>query len=217
MSDKKSGKGPIISAAIGAAFFAVPYVGLSIPLLPSIGIAIAAFGAGNLLFSPEKNNGIIGEFDLNRDLSETINTARKQNNQISLMIKKIDDLNLREEISEITDTASKIIDAVEKNPEKYDKAKNFFEYYLPVTLKIIVEYDNIENQRLNNDEVKKFMSTAESMIYKINKSFKTQLSNLYQTNMLDTDAEMKVFDSMLNLDGFNEISDFNLKGGNKSE
>ena len=213
MSDNKNGKGPIISAAIGAAFFAIPYIGLSIPLLPSIGIAVAAFGAGNLLFSPDKSKEIIGEFDLNRDLSDTISTAKKQNSQIESMIKKIDDEKIRKEIVEITDTASKIIEAVEKNHEKYDKAKNFFGYYLPVTLKIIVEYDNIENQRLNNDEVKKFMKSAESMIYKINKSFKAQLSNLYEANMLDTDAEMKVFDSMLNLDGFNDISDFNLKGG----
>ena len=216
MSDNKDLKGPIISAAIGAVFFAVPFIGLSVPLLPSIGIAAAAYGAGNLLFSSDKKD-IIGEFDLNRDLTETISAAKKQNSQITSMIKKIDSLEIRKEIEEITDTVSKIIEAVEKNPEKYDKAKNFFGYYLPVTLKIIVEYDNIENQRLNNDEVNKFMKSSENMIRKINASFKTQLSNLYQTNMMDADAEMKVFDSMLNLDGFNEISDFNLKGGKKSE
>lgn len=212
MSKKKDSKGPIISAAIGATFFAVPYVALSIPLLPSIGIAAVAFGAGNLIFSSEKNNEIIGEFDLSKDISKVINQAKKQNSQIELLIKKINSLELREKIKEITETASKIIDTVENNPEKYDKAKNFFGYYLPVTLKIITEYDNIENQGLNNNEVKKFMSSAENMISKINKSFKVQLTNLYQTNIIDTDAEMKVFESMLNLDGFDD-NDFNIKGG----
>lgn len=210
MSDKKDSKGPIISAALGAAFFAVPYVALSIPLLPSLGIAVAAFGAGNLLFSQDKNK-IIGTFDVTKDLTETIRVAKKQNSQITSMIKKIDDPNIRKEIEEITETAEKIIDTVEKNNEKFDKIKNFFSYYLPVTLKIITEYDNIENQRLSDPEVKKFMKNAEDMIKKINKSFKKQLSDLYQKNIIDTDAEMKVFDSMLNLDGFD---DFNIKGGN---
>ena len=213
MSSKKNGKGPIISAALGAAFFAVPYVGLGLSLVPSLGIAVAAFGAGNLLFSQEKDM-VIGEFDSTQNVNNIISQAKKQNSQIEMMIKKIDDIDLRKEISEITDTVSKIIETVEKNPEKYDKAKNFFGYYLPVTLKIIIEYDNIENQRLDNADMKKFMNSAEKMIRKINKTFKTQLSNLYQTNIIDTDAEMKVFDSMLDLDGFNEISDFkNIKGG----
>ena len=127
------------------------------------------------------------------------------------MVKKIDSPELREQITEISETAEKIITAVDKDHSKYDKAKNFFSYYLPVTLKIITEYDNIENQRLNDKDVKKFMKSAEEMIAKINKSFKIQLANLYQTNIIDTDAEMKVFDSMLNMDGFNDI---NIKGGN---
>lgn len=210
MSNKKENKGPIISAALGAAFFAVPYMALSIPLLPSLGIAVVAFGAGNLIFSQDKN-AIIGTFDETEDLSETIKLAKKQSSQIASMINKIDNQDIRKEIREIVETADKIINTVDNNHEKYNKIKNFFSYYLPVTFKIITEYDNIENQRLKDVEVKKFMQNAEDMIRKINKSFQKQLSDLYQKNIIDTDAEMKVFDSMLNLDGFN---DFNIKGGN---
>lgn len=210
MSNKKENKGPIISAALGAAFFAVPYMALSIPLLPSLGIAVVAFGAGNLIFSQDKNT-IIGTFDETEDLSETIKLAKKQSSQIASMINKIDNQDIRKEIREIVETADKIINTVDNNHEKYNKIKNFFSYYLPVTFKIITEYDNIENQRLKDVEVKKFMQNAEDMIRKINKSFQKQLSDLYQKNIIDTDAEMKVFDSMLNLDGFN---DFNIKGGN---
>ena len=209
----KDDNAPIISAALGAAFFAIPYVGLSIPILPSLGIAAVAFGAGNLLFSRNKKE-IIGTFDETHNITQEISAAKKINSQIVSMIDKIDDQNLRKEIKEITETVSKITSTVESNPEKFDKAKNFFGYYLPVTLKIIKEYDNIENQRLNNKEVNKFMKSAEDMISKINKSFKAQLSNLYQSNIIDADAEMKVFNSMLDLDGFNELNDLSNKGGN---
>ena len=44
MSKKNTNK-PIISALIGGAFFAVPYLALNVSLLPSLGIAAIAYGA----------------------------------------------------------------------------------------------------------------------------------------------------------------------------
>ena len=54
MSKKNTNK-PIISALIGGAFFAVPYLALNVSLLPSLGIAAIAYGAGNLLLSDSQN------------------------------------------------------------------------------------------------------------------------------------------------------------------
>ena len=85
---------------------------------------------------------------------------------------------------------------------------NFFNYYLPVTYNILKKYDEIENQKLNSDEGKKFMQQTESMIEKINNAFKSQLSNLYQADIVDTDAEMKVFETMLKADGYDTSNDF---------
>ena len=78
---------------------------------------------------------------------------------------------------------------------------NFFGYYLPVTINILTKYDEIENQKLNTEDSKKFMESTQKMVKKINEAFKKQLSNLYQSDMIDTDAEMKVFDTMLKSDG----------------
>lgn len=41
----------IVSAIVGSAFFAVPYIGLSVALAPSLAIGCAAFGASQLVFS----------------------------------------------------------------------------------------------------------------------------------------------------------------------
>ena len=40
----------IISAAVGGAFFAVPYLALGVTLAPSLAIGAAAFAAGELVF-----------------------------------------------------------------------------------------------------------------------------------------------------------------------
>ena len=82
---------------------------------------------------------------------------------------------------------------------------------MPVTIKILERYDEIENQKLTTKESKKFMSSVENMIEKIKDAFEEQLSNIYQTEMVDTDAELKVFESMLKADGFLDEIDFNIE------
>ena len=208
MKEKENYKGTIISAAVGGAFFAIPYLALSVPVLPAIGMAALGFGASSLIFSEAKKEGII---DTRKSLYETLNEAKSTNASIYSMIKVIEDDELVKNIKEIHDTAGKIIDTISKNPSKLDKAENFFSYYLPVTLKLLKRYDDIENQRLESKDSKKMMQSTKDIIEKINKSFKVQLSNLYQSDIIDTDAEIKVFEAMLNSDGFSNLDDFNLK------
>ena len=52
------------------------------------------------------------------------------------------------------------------------------------------------------------------MVKKINKAFKVQLANIYQADIIDTDAEMKVFENMLKSDGYQD-DDFNISKGEK--
>ena len=60
----------------------------------------------------------------------------------------------------------------------------------------------IENQKLNSEESQKFMKSVRDMIAKIKEAFHEQLNNMYQAEIIDTDAELKVFEEMLKSDGF---------------
>lgn len=197
----------ILSAILGGTFFAIPYLGLSVGLLPSLAIGIGAFGAGELLLRGEKK-----ETEAPREsLVEMLAEAREKNKQIGRIATQIEDKEMVEEIVQIQDSITKIIEAVEKKPEKYKKVDHFFDYYVPVTLRILHRYDEIENQKLTSQEGKTFMENTESMVKKINQAFKKQLSNVYQSDMIDTDAEMKVFENMLKSDGFDIENDFQTK------
>lgn len=159
-----------------------------------------------------KNSKQLKETD--RNLYDILQEAKEENAEILKLSRKIDKPETVNEIKEISLSINKIITTIEKEPKKYKRMNNFFEYYLPTTLNIIKKYDEIENQRLTTQEGKKFMESSEKMISKINNSFKNQLSKLYQSDMIDTDAEMKVFNNMLNADGYNSENDLNInKGG----
>lgn len=201
-------KNYIYSAILGGAFFAVPYVALGIELLPSLVISAAAYGAGTLIFK-DRN-----KLDLSIDkknLYDILKEAKEETLQISNISKQIEDKEVVENIEQICDISNKIIDTLSKNPNKLGQARNFLNYYLPVTIKILTRYDEIENQRLNTTESKEFMESVKRMTEKIKNAFNEQLNNMYQTEMIDIDAEIKVFESMLKSDGFLEDININTK------
>ena len=153
----------VVSAAIGGVFFAVPYLALSLPILPSLAIGAAAFGAGELVFGDYK----LTLKETNRSLYDMLETAKKQNKHILDMIPMIEDQEIQQQLNEINESVTKIIKTIEKNPKKADKTDNFFDYYLPITVKIVDRYDEIENQKLSSSESKKFLESTNKMVKEI--------------------------------------------------
>jgi len=204
----------IISAAIGSVFFAIPYLGLSVTLLPSLAIGCAAFGASELIFSDKKIPETLKDTDYN--LYKKVSVAKKQNKEILILIPKVEKEETRINLNEIHTTVNKIISVVEKKPKKAEKIDNFFDYYLPVLIKIVKRYDEIENQNLVSKEGKSFLTKADKMISETKTAFQTILSSLYQKDLIDADAEMKVYNLMLKADGI--VSDnLLMKGSEKNE
>ncbi len=203
----------ITSALIGTAFFAVPYLALSVALVPSLVIGGLAFGAGELVFSGFKPNLSLKETNLS--LYQKIQLAKKENKEIQNLVPKVDKSEVKEDLKEIHASVDKIVSVVENDPKKEKRLRNFFDYYLPVLIKIVDKYDEIENQKLVSKEGKEFLTKADKMIKETNEAFKMILSSLYQKDIMDADAEMKVYEMMLKADGI--VEEDLLKGSDKDE
>lgn len=188
----------IVSGVLGGTFFAIPYLALSTALVPSLAIGIAAFAASELVLSGNTKEILK---DVNKPLYLKVNSAKKENKEILNLIPKVDNLDTRKNLNDIHSTVEEILEVVENNPKKADKLDNFFDYYLPVLIKIVKRYDEIEDKKLNSSEGKSFMKKADSMISDTRDAFKTILSNLYKKDLIDIDADMKVYDIMLKADG----------------
>lgn len=178
---------------------------MAVGIVPSLAIGVGAFCAGELVFHVAKKENIV-----KKSTNDIIMEAKTRNLQIAKISPKIEDPELVGMIKEINKTVEKIINTIEAKPEKMKNAQKFFNYYLPVTVDILNRYDEIENQQLSSKDSEKFMEDTKKMVERINKAFKKQLSSLYQSDMIDTDAEMKVFDSMLKSDGYND-DEFDIK------
>lgn len=196
----------------GGALFAIPYIGLGLNLIPSLAIGIVAYGAGNLIF---KEKGLEVNLNNQDNLYETLKKAKEMVKQLNDLSYKLEKQELSEQVRRLCEISNKIIDTISKKPEKLVHANTFLNYYLPVTIKIISRYDEIENQQLNTEESRKFMKSIQNMMQKIEHAFTEQLNNMYKTEMIDTDAELKVFETMLKSDGF--VDEFDLKISNGGE
>ena len=198
-------RGHIISAIVGGACFAVPFC-LEIATMPiSLLFGVLGYGAGTLMFSDNSPNFTFGN---NENIGDILNNAKKMNSAILNMINKVEDDSLKQDIRAIYQTANNIINTVSKDNKKIRYVENFFTYYLPQTLTLLKKYDEIENQHLGKAS-EDFMKKTRDMISKIKDAFNQQLAHLYQEDITDTNAEMKVFDSMIKSDGYGD-NDFKL-------
>ncbi len=197
----------IVSAVVGGTFFAVPYLALGVSVFPSLAIGAAAFAAGELVF---RTNVVKSLKETNLSLYETLENAKKDNKHILDSIPKLENDELKKTLNEINNSVDKIIKTIEKDPTKEKKVKNFFDYYLPVTVKLVDRYDEIENQKINSKDSKRFYENTTKTINEINDVFKKFLNNLYQSDMIDTDVEIKVLNSMLKADGLDK-NELNVK------
>ena len=190
----------IISSVVGAGFFAVSYLGLSFALPPALLVGAASFVASELVISGNKKIQEVVE----PTFKERIALARKQITYLKEMTPKIDDENIQNDLKEITTSSTKIINRIEESSLKNKRATKFMDYYLPVCVKIVGRYDEIENQSLTSKDSKEFMQNTGKILKATNKAFKKILNSLYQNDIIDADAEMKVFNTMLTADGFDE-------------
>ncbi|MBR1385268.1 MAG: 5-bromo-4-chloroindolyl phosphate hydrolysis family protein [Bacilli bacterium] len=191
----------IISGVVGASFFAAGYLALSVALLPSLALGAGAYLASELVLTGKKKEEIItGELSL----KDKIKNARLENKHIKEMKEEIDSIEVKQHLEDIYKTTNKILNTIEKNNLSNRTTNKFLDYYLPVCVNIIDRYDEIENQELTSKDSKKFMKNSISMIDETKKAFQKVLDSLYQNDIENNEAEMKVFNQMLKADGYND-------------
>lgn len=197
----------IYSSLLGGGFFAASYLLLSLGIMPSLLTSVVAFGAGSLIFKDDYNLDNLGVDNL-ENYKMLLNESNKDIEQLKKLKDKINDEKILRNISSIINTTEKIIKLLNKKPDKISSATKFLNYYLPITIKILEKFDEIDDQNLTSDSSKEFLDRIRNLIVNIEIAFQNQLNTLYNNDLIDTNAEIKVFEAMLKSDGLldNSIS-----------
>ncbi|CDM68209.1 putative membrane protein [Clostridium bornimense] len=123
-------------------------------------------------------------------------------------IKYANDVIEEKEISMKLDRLERIVDEifkqVEKNPEKLSEVRKFTNHYLPMTLKLVNSYKELNNQYIEGDNVKKAKIEIEKSIDLINGAFANLLDDLFEDVVLDISSDIEVLKTLFTQEGLTE-------------
>ena len=126
---------------------------------------------------------------------------------------RIPDPVFSEKLDRMEVVAGKIFREVEAHPEKQKQASTFFDYYLPTTLKLLGTYTEFEEAGIEGENLRQAKSRIESIMDNLLENFEKQLDELYRSEAMDVDADIRVMENMLNRDLSSVERDFGLGGG----
>ena len=132
---------------------------------------------------------------------EYIAYSRKATKHLQRKAREIENQELSDKISNISFNIEKLSDTLEKNPEKFTKNRKVFSYYIPQTVNLIDKYDEIEDQKLTSKTSKEYMKNVENVITTLDVAYKNILNNVYEYDILDSSADIKVLNDLLKLEG----------------
>ena len=125
---------------------------------------------------------------------------------------RIADEVLSAKIDRLEEIAGRIFKLIETEPEKKAKASTFLNYYLPTTQKLLDSYAEFEEAGVSGGNVSQAKRKIEQTMDNIVMGFERQLDELYRTDAMDIDSDIRVMETMLRRDGACVEDDFDLGG-----
>ncbi|MEF2949113.1 MAG: 5-bromo-4-chloroindolyl phosphate hydrolysis family protein [Oscillospiraceae bacterium] len=125
---------------------------------------------------------------------------------------RIADPVLSEKIDHLETVAGKIFREVEQHPEKQQQAATFLNYYLPTTLKLLDSYAKFEEAGIEGENLSRAQERIEETMDALIKGFDKQLDDLYRSEAMDIDSDIRVMENMLRRDTASVEEDFGLGG-----
>lgn len=163
--------------------------------------------AYNMRKAEEKNKDK-NDNDIKDGNKSEIELIREMREKYISEIRDANDVIEEKEISMKLDRLEKIVDEifkqVEKNPEKLSEVRKFTNHYLPMTLKLVNSYKELNNQAIEGDNIKKAKVEIEKSIDLINGAFANLLDDLFEDVVLDISSDISVLKTLFTQEGLTD-------------
>lgn len=146
--------------------------------------------------------------EINNSGKEEIESTIKIGRNYIEQIKTVRNELYREEISikldKLVNIGDQILNYVEKNPKKTQEVNKFVNHYLPITIKLINSYKELNNQVVQGDNIKNAKIEIEKSVDLINNAFENLLDDLYEDVVLDISTDISVLKTLFKQEGLSE-------------
>jgi len=138
------------------------------------------------------------------DAKSTIKIGRDYIEQIKTVRNHLHKEDISMELDKLGNISEQILNQVEKNPEKAQEVNKFIDHYLPITIKLINSYEELNNQVIQGDNIKNAKIEIEKSIDLINKAFENLLDDLFEDVVLDISTDISVLKTLFKQEGLGE-------------
>ena len=140
-----------------------------------------------------------------KGLSEEVQKVIEQGEAYVKKIRACNDAIPGEEISakisHMEMVVDKIFDRVEKDPSLVDDLGKLMDYYLPMTIKLLEAYEQMDKQPVKGENIESSKREIEATLDTLNTAFEKLLDSLFQAAAWDVSSDISVLNTMLAKEG----------------
>ena len=200
---------PILGAG-GAWLAYCLFLPLSKPwqLLFPAALSVAAYVILRKAFPGRVETVTVQEKTGNEALDAMMLQAEQAIRKIRDLSAKISNSELSRQIDEMESLTERIFASVQRNPEKLPQIRQFMEYYLPTVLRLLEQYSVLQHQTVQGGNVEEALNGIAGMMDKVLTAFRRQLDTLYEKDVIDITADIRVMEQMMRAQGILGDDDF---------
>lgn len=137
----------------------------------------------------------------NAELDAILKQGTEAVEKIQQLNDEIPDFKLSAQIKQIEVLTEKIFAYVREHPQDVRQIRQFLNYYLPTTIKLLEQYVVLQKQGMRMGNIDEGMKKIEAMLDKIIVAFQRQLDGLFESSVVDITADIQVMEQMMASEG----------------
>lgn len=201
-----SGRSSIFAGVLGGVAFAALLI-LFGNMFWAIAGGAAAFAAGLLVSAPRKKKEVhqFQMYGISRsDLLTALRDGGIKVRELRSAISEIKSSHVKKKANAVVSVAERILADIENDPKDLRRARQFLNYYLDATVKIVKRYVSLSNQGVTSPDIEQSMKKVESILDTLKSAFEKQLALLLEDDVMDLEAEVEVLERTIKMEGLAE-------------
>lgn len=151
---------------------------------------------------------------LDAQAQEVLNRGNEFIRQIRQCNDAIPGQEISDKISRMETLVRKIFDRVQTHPEVVSELKKLMDYYLPMTIKLLNAYADMDAQPIQGENIQASKREIEATLDTLNSAFEKLLDSIFKATALDVSSDITVLQTLLAQEGLTEDEFTKLRKGN---
>ncbi len=151
---------------------------------------------------------------VNAQAQEVLNKGNEFIRQIRRCNDAIPGQEISDKISRMETLVRKIFDRVQTHPEVVSELKKLMDYYLPMTIKLLNAYADMDAQPIQGENIQASKREIEDTLDTLNTAFEKLLDSIFKATALDVSSDITVLQTLLAQEGLTEDEFTKLRKGN---